>query len=545
MKYAIVIEDDLKLFTQISEAILLSDSSIVIRHFLSYQLFNGWLKSFDQDGAAALVKAGASLDESLKQVFTDIQFEELKKSSQKINRQNVPSEHLILLVAKYESFGDHPMQVITDLISKFTLKNVCTTDQPTAIVVTGFDDPKFKIKQYENILVSNIVYKPFDRLILLEHIRYALTGRQPVREHLVHSQATSATIEMLKEIQMEHVTETGFITRSDQAIPAGAIGKYYSEYFVSPKLKSTIAICTTSVKNPQNPKEFLCFLRYYGIENDQLTTLRKVLKDFKAKPQKPIKKTSVRRELNIVAIEAKETQHLSITQSIERIFKGARSARVNDIGTFLAAIEKAPVPIDCVLLYVEVIDAKTLQNTIEQAQEKIRVSNQKTRKTFPEAVPFFIFSPHHVDDNAKKLMATYSQDLFFTPVDRSYVLKRFYAQFPDMDFNEDSVEILESATNAHFKSATPVKLTEISEAGIKMEYGKKMSIGGFREFVLGIPGKENQTPELIAFCNFLEESQADKEKMIHYFCFFGMRDEFLKHIRLWIRDMYILGKERG
>lgn len=545
MKYAIVIEDDLKLFTQISEAILLSDSTVVIRHFTNFNLFNAWLKTFDQDGAPALVKAGSSLDDSLKNVFTDIKFEELKKSNQKVNRQNVPAEHLLLFVTKYEFLGDHPMQIINDLISKFTLKNVCTTDQPTAIVVTGFDDPKFKIKQYENILISNIIYKPFDRLILLEHIRYAMTGRQPVREHLVHSQATSATIEMLKEIKMEYLTETGFITKSDQAIPAGSIGKYYSEYFVSPKLKSTIAVCTTSVKNPQNPKEFLCFLRYYGIENDQLNTIRKTLKDFKAKPQKPIKKTTVRRELNIVAIEPKETQHLSVTQSIERVFKGSRSARVNDMGTLLAAIEKNPVPIDCIMLYLEVIDAKNLQTTIEQAQEKIKTSNKKTRKDFPEAVPIFIFSPHHVDDNTKKLLATFTQDLFFTPVDRSYVLKRFFAQFPDMEFNEDNVEILESAVNANFKSATPVKLTEISEAGITMEYGKKMSIGGYREFVLGIPGKENQTPELIAFCNFLEESQADKEKIIHHFCFFGMRDEFLKHIRLWIRDMYILAKEKG
>ncbi len=70
-----------------------------------------------------------------------------------------------------------------------------------------------------------------------------------------------------------------------------------------------------------------------------------------------------------------------------------------------------------------------------------------------------------------------------------------------------------------------------------------MSVGAFREFVLWRP-EEVDTPEIIGTVNFTEkEKNADYH--LNHFVFFGMKDYFLKHIRLWLREAYIKTKEKG
>jgi hypothetical protein len=51
------------------------------------------------------------------------------------------------------------------------------------------------------------------------------------------------------------------------------------------------------------------------------------------------------------------------------------------------------------------------------------------------------------------------------------------------------------------------------------------------------------SPELLATCNFVEENKGEKGVFNCHFVFFGIGDQFLKHIRIWIRDNYVLSKE--
>ena len=84
----------------------------------------------------------------------------------------------------------------------------------------------------------------------------------------------------------------------------------------------------------------------------------------------------------------------------------------------------------------------------------------------------------------------------------------------------------------------------MSEAGFIMEYYREISIGAFREIVLWQP-YEIGAPELMSNCNFVEEASGKMGTYHCQFVFFGMSDYFLKHIRIWIRDNYILSKEAG
>ena len=48
-----------------------------------------------------------------------------------------------------------------------------------------------------------------------------------------------------------------------------------------------------------------------------------------------------------------------------------------------------------------------------------------------------------------------------------------------------------------------------------------------------------------ANCNFTEELKEQKGTFVHHFVFFGMKDIYLKNIRLWVRDNYIQNKSKN
>lgn len=74
-------------------------------------------------------------------------------------------------------------------------------EEPTAIIFTGFERPEFKIRDYERENYrTDIIYKPFDKLILQEHLFMALVGRRPAKASLVHKMKTSVEVEMIRRI---------------------------------------------------------------------------------------------------------------------------------------------------------------------------------------------------------------------------------------------------------------------------------------------------------------------------------------------------------
>ena len=109
---------------------------------------------------------------------------------------------------------------------------------------------------------------------------------------------------------------------------------------------------------------------------------------------------------------------------------------------------------------------------------------------------------------------------------------------------QHNFEIESAPVNLIGKAAQELQVEEVSEAGLIMRYYRSVSIGAFREFVLWQP-YEIGAPEMIATCNFVEQDTGEKKDFKLHFVFFAMSEVFLKQIRLWIRDTYVLSKEKG
>lgn len=139
-------------------------------------------------------------------------------------------------------------------------------------------------------------------------------------------------------------------------------------------------------------------------------------------------------------------------------------------------------------------------------------------------------------------IAQWAKEIFFTPLDKLYITKKLVSEHSAFT-NKTPVTIASLKEQTTLKVANPVEISQISEAGLVMKYYRAISIGAFREFILWRP-EENETPEIIGTVNFHEQDKGGQEFYYNHFVFFGMRDHYLKHIRLWLREAYIKQKEK-
>ena len=93
------------------------------------------------------------------------------------------------------------------------------------------------------------------------------------------------------------------------------------------------------------------------------------------------------------------------------------------------------------------------------------------------------------------------------------------------------------------KSTNLIKISEISEVYVVFNYARELTPKSSREFIF-ITEDETTLVEIPAFCHYVEPAQGEKGMFLHQFMFFGMTDHYLKQIRLWIMQDYILQNKK-
>ncbi len=650
MRFVYILEDDLKFQKEIVESIASVDPKIQVRIFPKLETFVEWVRHMMKTGPAAITDGGM-----VPPFITPIPLEENETHS------------LALVISRVEFLGLAQLNLIRKTKALFIERKICTAEDPTAFVLTAFDSPDFKRKEFENKVLTNVIFKPFDRLILTQHLTFAIDGRHPPSKYTVTNQKTTALVELLKDVDLESISDIGIVTRSDRAIEAGSVSKYYGRSFMSNRQRSLFAICKGSIKHPTIPDSFRCAFTFFSADQTQITNLRKftrdkAMKDFdydwlpKAAPKiadfnvilldeeeatpsglqgmmdkafSYIRITSYvsfasfmsdldpsraleQRDSNLKALGGANSVVLTFDMSgsnflsLESDKKDLRElfgiplselkARSNWFATAMGAdmrekfrkyVQSGALGTENVLslifnevpFVVRVMDVKKepgkfhltivepskaeqvgfyqtntkLQKPIHLiianhrlfgagATERWTEIKETLKKKFNNDVMVVATTKKDFSDAEEKALAGIVQDIFFKPIDRVYFLQKIKTLFPYLIDKAERVNIRGVAHSEQIKSVNPVIVTEISEAGFVMKYYRPINLGSFREIVLWQP-YEIGAPELLATCNYVEEDSAQKGSFKCHFVFFGINDYFLKVIRVWIRDNYILSKE--
>jgi hypothetical protein len=650
MKFVYVLEDEPKFQKDIAEAIALVDPKIQIRFFSKLEMFAAWLKLLMTEGPKAIALGGAV------QTF--------------VPQEDVPEneEHqLVMVVSKIEFLGEEQLGLIRKTRRLFIDRKICTPLDPTSFVLTAFDNPEFDIRKFEDPVLSNIILKPFDRLILIQHLTFAIDGRHPPSKNTVTNQKTTAVVELLKEVHMEAVSDVGFVTKSDREIQPGVVCKYYSQTFMSDRHRSLFAICRDCIKHPTLPDMFQASFTFFSIDQTQISNMRKKSRNKDAK-EYPYNWTAAGnerfREFHVVLLDDEEVGPSGLISKLQKTFSGIQVSQYQSFGSFYSDLDPTQsleqrdsgiktlggansvtlhfdatghtyldlasdkqdlsilfgltlnelkakndwfshsLPIDqrdkfrkyvqtgnlvddnllCLTLnevpyvvkvtnvnkdggrfHLTIIEpskdeqVQWLQNNSklknpvhliianhrlfgEGAVERWTAVRESLKKRFNIDPKIVMTSKKDFSDAEERKLGTVISDIFFKPVDPTYFVQKIKAFFPALSEKVERVKITTVELSEVLKTVNPVKVTEISEAGFIMEYYRPISLGNFREVVLWQP-YEIGAPELLATCNFVEENASQKGVHNCHFVFFGATDFFLRHIRVWIRDNYVLSKE--
>jgi hypothetical protein len=503
MSWMFVIEDNQAVFAQIREAIEQIDPKIALIQFANKDQFLDWMTNL---------------------------------SDQKPVSPAIPSGNFLGIVTAVESWKFRDLKLIGKFKALFVQKKLAATEDELCVVFTGYAAEAAHKKRYEERSINNFIFKPVDKIVLKQMLGIALCGRQQIGNYYVHNYKTDVKIEMLKEIRLTELTELGFQTVSDQSIDPGKIAKYYAGFLATQQHRSALAQVLRVNPIPAE-KKFRVDLRFFALDQQQSFNLQKLVQ--KERTTRPLEHHANKHEYEFIFLpHPKNGLALEVSPSIERFFDHTITG-LTDISKLAHELHPPDEKIrEAKALFKRrflFIDAQWVAgNEVVELQGLVNACESKN-------LSIMLLSPRIFPEKLEFELSTVCEDVFYAPFNRSYIIKGLKQRWPDMRVKEEIYESQRTVEETMHVS-NPVRMVELSEAGLAIEYYRDISVGSFREFVFWMPN-EAVVPTLTAQCNFTEQVQGKKSYRCH-FVFFGLNDEELKFIRLWMLHNYVEKKQK-
>ena len=394
------------------------------------------------------------------------------------------------------------------------------------IIFCGYEEGHSTSIQHLKLLdIYNFIFKPFDMLILKESINIAAKPQKRAQTLEIKSQQASSMVASLKQVDMQSISELGFVTLSDSMIPQNGLAKYFSPLFVNGKKQSIWAQCLVSLPHPQKPGIFINKFQYYGPDQTFLNIIRKYVRDHKAdetssalwnfNPPKEINQ----QKMAVIGIDNDETKNY-----------------IQDIKAHYSNLDVELVKIDA--------QAKTATQVYNHSivLNLTEIKHDSLLNFFSKTATYILILQNQIKDEDYEAHASVYRDIFVKPLDRSYFYKKLKIHINTLK-EIDQSHLMNVTSKEKMKVANIVKISEICELFVTITYARELPFKSFREFVF-IGEDETQAIELPGFCHFVDKTGASKGQdgkmsITHQFVFFAMTDHYLKQIRLWLLQNYI------
>ena len=498
MSWIFVIEEDQMLFEQIAEAVSLIEPKIAIIRFLESKAFLDWMTRFAQH---------------------DPQLEPAP-----------PVDQFLGIVTSVESWKFRDVKLIGKFKALFVQKGLAVNEDNLGVVFTGYEADALHNKRFENRAVNNFIYKPFDKIVLRQMLEIAFSGRHSVKKYYVHNLKLDSQIEMLKEIVSTSLTEVGFQTISDQPVESGKISKYYAKFLETDQHRSALAQVLTA---DNGARPISVYLRFFALDQQQSFNLQKLVRE-KSKNIPLLGTPEAAENFEFLFVtHPKSTLCQAIQPTVERFYDHP----VHSVAS-LAELDQHLGPHNKVesatrrFLFID--RANVIGNEVAELNGILN--------SYPALkLSVFVLSPKIFTEKIELELSPICEDVFYHPFNKSYFMKGLKQRWPGLRAKEELFEARrEFEQNIHVSN--PVKMVQVSEAGLVIEYGREIALGEFREFVFWM-ANEVDVPTLVAQCNFTEKVEGEKPFHCH-FVFFGLQEAELKFIRLWMRHQYIETKQK-
>ncbi|MFN3696372.1 MAG: hypothetical protein ACK4VO_02930 [Pseudobdellovibrio sp.] len=402
--------------------------------------------------------------------------------------------------------------------------------QDFVFLFTGYDDPGLSFKHVRSLGAYNFLFKPYDPLILKESLNIATQIGKRVQSIEMKPQEASAFVGLLKEVDLQSISELGFVTLSDGELPLNTISKYFSPIFLLDKKQSVWAQCLVSLPHPQKPGTFINKFQFIATDLNFLNHIRRFVQNHKQaetssalwnfnQPQ-----STVIIKVAIVALENDDT-HL-FTQAVHDHFENVQAEIIKlDPNKKNAA---------------EILDHDIVINMTD-----IKFDNIKSY--FKENAQFFLVSPSTLKEDDLKILSSQYRDMYSQPFDRYYLFKKMKIHTHDLRQKEPT-HLINVSTREKMKAALKVKISDICEVSVNFIYNRELPLRTFREFIF-LTDDETKLTELRGICHYTEKAQSTEPgagpSFFHQYMFYGMTDHYLKQIRIWLLQNYIVTHQKN
>ena len=455
-------------------------------------------------------------------------FDQLQTFYEKLNHFNdTEKAEFLKFDLSILDFGQTPLKDWRKSYDQF----LALPRKDTEVCFTGFESSSLSLKFIQQFEIYNFIFKPFDPLILKETLNLAMQTQKRAQGLDIKLQKAAAFIGILKEVELESISELGFVTLSDSQIPLLSASKYFCSLFKVGRKQSAWAQCVVSLPHPQRPGYFINKFQFFGVDRPFLNQIRRHIKEHRqdetsnalwslASP--PNMGATI--QMGIVGEDNEENHHFK--KDLELRFKNLKAEFVK-----LS------------------IDAQGQKNFLDTYDVILNLSDLKyegLKDFFKSTAIHFWLPPIPPQEEDMKTLAAQYRDVFIQPYDKSYFYKKLKIHCPSL-IPAEEFNLTNITSQTKMKAANTARFTEINELFINLVYPRELDYKTFREFIF-LNKDEDQAIEIPAFCHFAEKeknSQPGEGPMFfHQFVFFGMTDHFLKEIRLWLLHNHILQSQK-
>lgn len=390
----------------------------------------------------------------------------------------------------------------------------------THLVLTAFEDPQKPLKKTETWPVENIIYKPFDTAILQEHIRFSFIRNEKVKTTAVHSSKESTFLEKITPHTLVQLSDFGFTIASNSKYALNETYKFYHHNFVD-KRKSSLWAKAISIAQT---KDHTTYEFIFSAPSLAVTTsLRLKYNESKNKIKNPLWLGSDKNKLNYtpsIYLQMSDTEELEkLTGYFSRKFKKAQVRQMPE------SAQKEKLICD-LLISDKDFTNEQLQIYFKTAPLYFKISNAAFKNRA----------------DAEKILVTETVRLP-KPIDRNYMGRLINSFFPNCEETDPNPMNWFAPTEQILHSAM-VEVSELSEAAFTYRRDSLLKRGDSQEFALPQEDETELRPILVKIQHANSNPDTEK-KYLHQAVFFGVRDDLLKKLRLWMLQSHINHKKSG
>ncbi len=190
-----------------------------------------------------------------------------------------------------------------------------------------------------------------------------------------------------------------------------------------------------------------------------------------------------------------------------------------------------------------VIDTSSVTEEIQEWSERLKVFLETTKiSEDAKEIPIVALLPEVAAARLDAFKQTSLTDVITTPLDRKYLVDKLslYVDGLCNEFGMTFPKFKEFSADIHI--AQTVILEMASEFGIQIRYAKPLREGVFLRFYSPLFQDENYDG-ILARSYASMASDPNNTDFHNIFCFYGISDSFMKHIRKWIRETHIARKD--